>query len=76
MVVAEPQGCPVLCSRGTAADLTEVKDLIVSAFLSGEDGFQLGLICAPSFCISPQEYRKILRTLRCKNCEKVLVSLG
>lgn len=39
MVVAEPQGCPVLCSRGTAADLTEVKDMIASAFLPFRRGW-------------------------------------
>lgn len=46
------------------------------SFVSGEDGIDLRLICAPSFWISPQEYRKILRILRCKDCERVLVFLG
>lgn len=41
MVVAEPQCCPVLCIRGTAADLSEVKDLIASACLPSTERMEL-----------------------------------
>lgn len=66
----------MLCISGTAADLSEGKGLIASALLPVRRGWTWAGLDLCSQFLYPQGYRQILRILRCRDCERVLVFLG